>query len=188
MTMIYHKTKDVTNRRYGKLLAIEYTGKVDGQYNTIWLWRCDCGNEFERSRRNVLGAAKLGRVPSCPNCRVWPSLESGESSKHRVIDSYTRSANIRKLEFRLDNVQLDRLFGSDCHYCGSAPSNVENHGDANGEFIYQGIDRIDNGLDYVPFNVVPCCKVCNYAKRNMGYLEFVTWIKLTANHLEARYE
>ena len=183
MTKIYHRTKDVTGQRFGNLVAIEYTGRLADQHNTIWLWRCDCGNEFERQRRNVVGAVKLGRVPSCPNCRVWPSLESGEAGRNRVVDYYTRSAATKKLEFRLNRSQLDILFKSNCHYCNSSPSNVEDHGDCNGEFIYQGIDRIDNELDYVPFNVVPCCKTCNYAKRNMNYLEFVAWIKQAASHL-----
>src|SRR3990167_6188414 len=184
MSKVYLKTKDVTGQRFGKLTAIEYTGKTDSQHNTIWAWKCDCGNEFERRRSSVVGAIKLGRVPSCLDCREWPTIGLGKSNRNRVIDYYTRSASDKDLEFRLNDDQLNGLFESNCHYCGSVPSNVENHEDLNGKFVYQVIDRIDNELDYVPFNVIPCCKICNYAKRNINYLDFVAWIKQAAKHLE----
>ena len=50
-----------------------------------------------------------------------------------------------------------------CHYCGSEKSN--------------GIDRIDSSLGYLPDNVLPCCKICNYMKNNHSYKFFVEHIK-----------
>lgn len=47
----------------------------------------------------------------------------------------------------------------------------------NGEFISNGIDRIDNNRGYVKENCVPCCKTCNYAKRKMDLLTFKEWAR-----------
>ena len=46
----------------------------------------------------------------------------------------------------------------------------------NGGFIYNGIDRKNNGKGYTEDNIVSCCKQCNFAKRNMSYKEFKFWI------------
>lgn len=40
-----------------------------------------------------------------------------------------------------------------------------------------GIDRIDNSKNYTPNNCVPCCEVCNKAKRHLSYVEFKNWIQ-----------
>ena len=51
-----------------------------------------------------------------------------------------------------------------CSNCGS------------GDFVYNGLDRVDNEKGYTIDNVVPCCKHCNYAKRNRSVEEFIDWI------------
>ena len=49
--------------------------------------------------------------------------------------------------------------------------------------MYNGIDRKDNNLGYTPKNVVPCCSVCNFAKKNMPFDAFMAWIaRLTEYH------
>ncbi len=39
------------------------------------------------------------------------------------------------------------------------------------------IDRKDNLLGYSKENSLPCCFVCNRAKGNMSYKNFILWIK-----------
>lgn len=39
-------------------------------------------------------------------------------------------------------------------------------------YFYNGIDRVDSSLGYVPDNVRPCCKKCNYMKNQMELKEF----------------
>lgn len=42
------KLKDISGQRFGKLMAIEYTGKIKN-HSAIWLCQCDCGNTvFDR--------------------------------------------------------------------------------------------------------------------------------------------
>ena len=42
--------------------------------------------------------------------------------------------------------------------------------------MHSGVDRKNNSLGYLPSNVVACCTVCNHAKRDMTYEEFLSWI------------
>lgn len=55
--------KDISGQRFGRLTAIAYTGrKTEPGGNSIWLFKCDCGNYVERPNSNVTCVSK---VPSC---------------------------------------------------------------------------------------------------------------------------
>jgi hypothetical protein len=56
----------------------------------------------------------------------------------------------------------------------------------NGQWTYNGLDRIDNAKPYTMENVVPCCATCNRAKLNLTVEEFLARIKSIAEHLSAR--
>ena len=51
---------DVTGKRFGRLLALEYTGKIVDN-STVWKFRCNCGNEFEAR----LNAVRYSNRRSC---------------------------------------------------------------------------------------------------------------------------
>ena len=54
------KIKDLTGKRYGRLMVIELAG-TDGKGHARWLCKCDCGNI-----KNVLsGSLTSGNVKSC---------------------------------------------------------------------------------------------------------------------------
>lgn len=93
-------------------------------------------------------------------------------------------------EFNLTVDECYDLFSKNCHYCGASPSNVAKHPGNNGNFIYNGIDRMNNRLGYSIDNVVTCCKICNRAKNNMGYDEFILYLnnlsRFRINHNEDR--
>ncbi len=73
-----------------------------------------------------------------------------------------------------------------CYYCGSYPQNIFNkakndkkssqYAKDNGNFIYNGLDRIDNTKPHNKNNVVPCCKYCNFTKSKLILIEFQIWI------------
>jgi hypothetical protein len=67
-----------------------------------------------------------------------------------------------------------------CSYCGSEPRNVAKA--FNGDFGYNGLDRIDNTKGYEPGNVVTCCFICNNAKRTLSVAEFMGWAKALYEH------
>lgn len=47
----------------------------------------------------------------------------------------------------------------------------------NGHFYFNGIDRVDNFKGYTLENSVPCCTICNRAKSNMLYDDFMSYIQ-----------
>jgi hypothetical protein len=54
------KVKDITNKKFGKLTAISYTGVIKNTH-AVWLCRCDCGNE-----KNITSSTLLkGTTKSC---------------------------------------------------------------------------------------------------------------------------
>lgn len=73
-----------------------------------------------------------------------------------------------------------------CFYCGAMTSNIFNkakidkkasqNAKDSGDFIYNGLDRIDPQLNHIHDNVVPCCKYCNFAKSNLSLIKFNEWI------------
>ena len=55
-------TRDITGERFGHLVGIR---KIENTGRTKWLFRCDCGNEFEAYLSNVVS----GKTQSCgKNC------------------------------------------------------------------------------------------------------------------------
>lgn len=85
---------------------------------------------------------------------------------------YTYDANKRGLEFTLTSEDFNKLLTSNCFYCGKENAN--------------GVDRVNNLLGYYSYNVVACCKTCNYMKLSQTYDEFVEQIKKIVNHLKLK--
>lgn len=59
------KRKDISNKRFGRLVAIRPVGK-DKRNNMLWLCKCDCGNECirataELTKRNNHSCGCLGK-------------------------------------------------------------------------------------------------------------------------------
>lgn len=61
------------------------------------------------------------------------------------------------------------------------PSNVARAKNGN-DFIYSGIDRVDNSIGYTEGNVVPCCITCNKAKSKQTSEEFLKWVQRVYHH------
>ena len=133
---------------------------------------CECGNYTTIKKHDVIN----GKTKSC-GCfqKEWALLEGDEAPFREVINRYKQTARIKNLEFDLSKEIFRKLFNSNCYYCGGEPSNVKTSWTGI-TFIYNGIDRIDSSKGYVKNNVVSCCKICNYAKRDMSQLEFMEWI------------
>ena len=55
------KMRDLTNRRYGRLVAKKVAGKRDSNGHVIWLCECDCGKFCEISSTNL----SCGDTRSC---------------------------------------------------------------------------------------------------------------------------
>lgn len=174
--------RDLKGKRFGRLVAIEKIDKPeDKKYNcAYWLVRCDCGEE-----RIVRGTSlRRGDTTSCGCYQEDKTrLPKYTSSMNILYNSYVRGAVIRNIAFDLTPEQFFLLTKQNCFYCGIEPQQKERSNPKTyGHYIYNGIDRVDSQKDYTIDNVVPCCKHCNFAKKNMSKLEFYSWIKRIYNY------
>ena len=141
-----------------------FNSKKDGRYNYS-----------EETKKIIIEKAKKHHLPI------------GEASKNRAINSIQGSAKKRGFEYNLTREDFLKITSSNCFYCGSEPKNQckslnsnGKHGD-NGDYIYNGIDRVDQNKGYILNNCVPCCKTCNWAKGTKTIKEFMSWIKQLIN-------
>ena len=174
--------KDRTGERYGRLIAVGLVGKnKSGQY--LWKCQCDCGN------KTIVTGSHLtsGHTRSC-GCLSADRHEEmkipfSETALNDIYRSYKNGAKIRGYDFRFTKEEFKKLVNQSCFYCGSEPSNkASKHPYKDGEFVYNGIDRIDNSRGYEIGNVVPCCFICNRAKHTLDIVEFLNWINQIAGN------
>jgi len=85
-------------------------------------------------------------------------------------------------EFNIDKELFRNITSKECYYCGSLPKSIIKPERSNGEYIYNGIDRVNNSLGYIKGNCVPCCSICNHAKSTLEQEEFLSWIERVYNH------
>ncbi|MGE3319985.1 MAG: hypothetical protein AB7I18_11890 [Candidatus Berkiella sp.] len=187
-----NRINNLKGQRFGRLIALEeaYRKKGSGVY---WKCLCDCGKE------NIVVAANLsnGHTTSCGCMRNEKIVEEARkklSTNPRIRSAkavFSHSYNDGDLSFE----KFLELSQQPCFYCGlsSQKSNIKNSykkgGNTllpnieDGDFYYNGLDRIDSNKVHDLDNVVPCCKWCNYAKMHRTLEEFITWIKRVSAHL-----
>jgi len=164
---------DITDRKFGWLTALERiivehpSGRKEGR------WRCVCGCGKEA----VIPLVRLlnGNSKSC-GCKRGRPLEYGQGARNSILSRYRKNAQTASREWLLTEEMFDYLTSGNCHYCGQPPTNVHSTYTSFGEFRYNGIDRKDSDLGYIPNNVVSCCKECQKAKSNTPYSQFVNFL------------
>jgi len=182
------KSLDMVGKKFGRLTVInkDYSQNKYLKYPYL-LCRCECGTEKIINK----SALMAGHTRSCgclnkENVKKWAEgnkLAFGLSNKRSVIRIYKKMAKKRGYIFNLSDEQSINIMQQDCYYCGAKPNNISTSKRSFGDFIYNGIDRVDNERDYTIDNVVSCCKICNIAKNNLTLQEFQDWIKRVYNKI-----
>ena len=168
------KHKIIKGEKFNRLTAIKLD-HIGDHRRSYWLFKCDCGAE-----KVILGAGVVsGNTKSC-GCLSHEIKKRRISKNHTeitaIILGYKRHAERRGFAWKLDREFVEGLIKQDCVYCGSSPSNLKKTKNSMGMgLLYSGIDRVDSKKDYTKDNVVPCCRICNYAKSNMSIAEFKEW-------------
>lgn len=185
---------DLAGKKFARLMVIKFSG-YDANRSRMWLCQCECGNEAtlrtcDLTCDNTRSCGCLGReVKSAlkPHRRRNGPLYIGFgiNARNRLIGNYDLRCRRQEIVWALTIEQAEVLFKGNCHYCGAKPSQVSRPRAAfTGEYIYNGIDRVDNSRGYESDNVVSCCKNCNRAKRDMAYEDFIAWAERLYTHLE----
>jgi hypothetical protein len=176
---------DMAGRRFNRLTGLHV---VRHRGVRAWAFRCDCGKETVAVASDVT----TGKVKSCgclrnektaERSRILKRLGPGVARFRQVLKHYTDRARRDGLAWALSELQARSLMEKPCTYCGAPPSNV-NRAPRGwwGEFIWNGIDRINSSGGYVPSNCVPCCSKCNYMKAELTVVEFIEHVTRIVEH------
>ncbi len=180
------------NQKFGKLTTVSYNG------DSVWECICMCGTiklvksdkltsgktkscgciKKEQSRINILKAINGKR-------KYKPSI----TSARRIWQSYCRFDKCKTSEPNISFEDFLEKSQNICFYCGIAPNNNFNlfsypyykgseNSIKNGNFNYNGLDRIDNTKPHTKDNCQPCCIICNRAKNNRTLSEMYEYISL----------
>jgi len=163
---------DIRGKRFGSWVVLDepYISTKKGAY---WLCKCDCGT-IKKVNSNDL---RKGISKSC-GCSF--RLAKGESAFRWLCHHYKKdNADRRGLDYKLTRKKARELFEGNCYYCGKEPNNIidRSSSNANGVYVYNSIDRLDNSKGYIEGNVVSCCKICNAMKSKLSEKEFLEHIK-----------
>jgi hypothetical protein len=171
---------DLTGRRFGKLLVLHKVVKSN-RSAAYWLCRCNCGNE-------IIATGWALQHKNYKSCGCNKKLAIGEANFNRLFYAYKKSAKLRGIYFGITKDEFKNLSKRVCSYCGEGPNQIRHRNlrNGNGDYAYNGLDRLDSGIGYVSNNIVPCCGSCNRAKGNLSYEDFVNRIVKIYNFLKSK--
>ncbi len=162
---------------YGKLEVLSFSHsemKNGRKHSNWWNCKCQCGKLIKKPTTAIL-TKKAG----CDevSCR----FAYGSAAKKALYNTYQRVARNKSLSFSIPFTDFIRLTSENCVYCGSEPTCTQNSNHSNGDYKYNGLDRVDSTKGYELCNIVPCCKYCNSAKSDRPLAEFIAWTRRLAN-------
>lgn len=168
--------KNLTNLKFGKLVAIEKHSK-DNHNRWNWLCICDCGKNKIVSSRHLINNKTL----SCGCLKTITAINNGRNSAHKISGekSYLYNINLTDLErSKRRNLELtknknwrNQIFIRDsftCNICGIKGDKLQvHHLNSYAYFKEQRFD-LDNG--------VTLCKKChtNFHNSLGGYRQKCT--------------
>jgi hypothetical protein len=171
--------KLTTGDKFGRLTVVALAGSSPSKQH-LWVCKCACGNTCTVTAAALNNKARPTKSCGCLRveaCQIARRGLKGASGQSKLYKAYTTGAKKRNLKWDLSKSDFQHLTHLPCHYCGANPSQLSHRSGTHGDYVYNGLDRLDNKLGYMLSNVVPCCKVCNFAKHTQPYEDFITWIK-----------
>ena len=172
--MKYKPYKDLSGKKFGRLTVMGLHSRETRPGHTIYKWdcKCSCGGSKVAMGSNLTN----GNTKSC-GCLLRENnqckrKDTDEVSFNNVFHGYKGRAKMRGLKFSLTQDFVRVITQLPCAYCGEPPKNLAYGRRGRRNYIYNGIDRINNTEGYEEWNCAPCCSICNYAKGTLSKLEF----------------
>lgn len=188
------KTVDKTGQRSGRLVFVQPTSEKKNNA-VVWELLCDCGQTTFKQG----DAVSSGNITSC-GCLPKETASANGKKTRKQHPMISTAKNTWSATYKNGDIDFDTFFTLsqlDCHYCGRQPYRTTNiyvplarkgkpvsdYAIENGNFTYNGLDRIDSSKAHTKDNVVPCCYDCNSMKSDMPYDKFIIIIKLIYHHI-----
>lgn len=166
--------------KYQRFPIIKKDGSIN-RYKIKWLCRCECGNEVWMDHGDMKKCISCGCVK-----KERLKKQDGHAAKKEAYALYKRNAKIRDLEFDITYPEFLAMAQDICYYCGSEPKNRMRNRNNNGDFIYNGIDRVDNNRGYTLDNCVTSCKDCNRVKMDTNLESMIEHMKKIVKRYDER--
>jgi len=163
------KAKDIAGQRFGRLVAIEDSGKRSHSH-ILWRCICDCGNETLVTANNLL----KGKTRSCGCLRTETTIERSTKHGGAHLPEYHVWTDIKNRCYN-ENCSHYRYYGGrGIQVCARWRDSFANFYSDMGPrpSPRHTIDRIDNDGDYEPDN----CRWATYDQQSQNR----TSTKLTA--------
>lgn len=184
--------KDEIGNKYGRLTVIESAGSTD-EYCSRLLWKCQCecgnvtivrGSLLRNGHTRSCGCAQIEAVRKT-GLKPGKRLPTGETAFNAILRGYKHRAKLQGRTFELTKKEFMLLTKQNCTYCGCPPNTTwtARYGD---EYIYNGVDRVNNEVGYVTSNVAPCCRDCNLFKGALSVEEFLMHVQRIVTHQQER--
>lgn len=169
--------QDITGQRFNNWTVI-LRCENDANNNTTWLCRCSCGSEVKIGQSNL----RSGASSRCKDCKYAAKIQSDKTATiSRYLSDYKSNAKSRNLAWQLSYEEFESLVTQVCYYCNCSPTLKSGwRAYASRKFAVNGIDRFDNSLGYTLNNCMPCCTICNMAKKTLHGSEFIRHCKAVA--------
>jgi len=170
------KDTSLVGKKFGMLLVLDYSHS-DIKHSFLKC-KCDCGKTTTvRSNSLVSGITKSCGCLQRKHAKQLKIKPFGESTKTEAWGNFNRGAKTRKYINKLTFKEWCELSKQDCFYCGEEPSNNQKSHFDNGDFVYNGIDRLKNNIGYEIGNVVSCCYKCNKMKMVLDDNDFIKQVE-----------
>lgn len=170
---------------FGRLTVNGGPNSANKYRQKMWDCICECGQICQVSTNKLT----TGWTRSCGCLRkettrkmateynAWRSSNMNYVTGFaNLYNGYRKRAEQKGRVFDLSVDQFYALTKGLCWYCNTPPAQIRN------EYIFNGIDRLDNAAGYTLSNCVSCCRRCNIAKHNMSYQEFIELIHNIYRH------
>lgn len=144
-----------------------------------WECQCECGT------KEYIAQARLSRNQrtTCRKCN--PNIPRvANAAFNKLYFSYRTGAISRHIEWGLTEEEFRTITSANCYYTGLPPSGISKTQIS--EYIFNGVDRVDNDRGYFIDNCVPCNGKINKMKNNMTYSEFVELCALVSKGIELK--
>lgn len=189
--------KDWTNKKFNLLTFVRPLDKQT-KNGVVWELLCECGNVTEANAWDVTH----GHKTSCGCFKIKSATDRIKKIKHRKYPPIISSARkVWNHSTYKDDCPFEIFYEKsqqNCFYCGRKPYTTYNvvrvtrgyssayelnYQLVNGNFTYNGLDRVDNAQGHTPDNIVPCCFHCNRAKSTLTKEDFLKMIEMIYNNL-----
>lgn len=177
---------------FGKLTVIS-EASINKYRLRVYNCQCECGNTRLIRGNALRGKSNRDPVKDC-GCEAKTRHPAGNFTLNNMENDYKKGAKSRGYEYSLTKEQFKFITSQNCFYCGSKPRLKNRYNTDTGHkritrdwidkswIKINGIDRKNNSIGYTVENSVSCCKVCNFAKKDMEYNDFIEYLTNLTNY------